>query len=137
MDTESHPVRHAETIHRYKLLHQVPDLSRYLVKKFVTMYCFDVLYFFTKYLLRTRDINIINVRFHLVRAERVHYIWKSLCGREQQDLCLLNKCCRSESGQIDGCLCDLNAGIYFCLNNVTAVLWHSFHVGKKGGLIVE
>jgi len=97
------------------------------------MYCFDVLYFFTKYLLRTRDI--INVRFHFVRAERVHYSWKPLRGREQQELCLLNKCGRSESGQIDGCLCDLNVGIYFCLNNVTAVLWHSFHIGKKGGLI--
>jgi len=90
--------------------------------------------FFTNYLLRTRDI--INVRFHFVRSERVHYSWKPLRGREQEDLCLLNKCGRSESEQIDGCLCNLNVGIYFCLNNVTVVLSQSFHVGKKGGLVV-
>jgi len=66
-------------------------------------------------------------------GNRVHYSWKPLRGREQEDLCLLNKWCagRSESRHIDGYLCDLNVGIYLCLNNVTSVLSHSFHVGKK------
>ena len=37
-------IQYIETIDRYKLFHEVPAEDRYLVKKFVTMYCFRMPY---------------------------------------------------------------------------------------------
>jgi len=65
-----------------------------------------------------------------VRAERVYYSWEPLRGTEQQDLCQVDKF------EIDGCLCDLNVGMYFCLNDVThSRSGRSFNVGKKEGFL--
>jgi len=48
--------------------------------------------------------------------------------QENKKICAFsNKGGRSKSRHIDRCLYDLNVGISFCLNNITAVMSDSFH----------